>query len=335
MAAGQFFLMKESTFLVGLFLLILGNGCFKPNISTQVGNLYKAGDPRRDSAFTIFYMGINLGAFFSPLICGTLGQVYGWKYGFMSAGIGMILGLVLYLWGQRFLAADNLSKSQLSQTQCEPLTAKEWKGIIGLVVLCALNIVFWGVYEQQGNTIQLFADRNTDWTVFGWAMPSTWFQSLNPLFIFIFAPLFSMFWAWQSKRKTEPTSVAKMAIGATLLGLGFVPLIFVTRGLGANVKISFLWLVGSTLLYTIGELYLSPIGLSLVTKVAPVRLVSMLMGMWFLSSFFGNYLTGYLGAYYEKMPHDAFFLMLMALGLLTGAAIFALNKPLKRAIGNI
>jgi proton-dependent oligopeptide transporter, POT family len=335
MGIGQFLLMGEVTFLLGLFLLILGNGCFKPNISTQVGNLYQKGDSRRDGAFTIFYMGINLGAFFSPLICGTLGQVYGWKYGFMAAGIGMFLGLGVYLWGQRFLAADNLSKTKTGAAMHEPLTAKEWKGIGALGVLGILNVVFWGVYEQQGNTIQLFADRNTDWTIFKWAMPSTWFQSFNPLFIFVLAPFFNMIWAWQSKRKKEPTSVTKMGIGATLLGLGFVPLMLVTRGLADAQKISFLWLVGCTLIYTIGELYLSPIGLSLVTKVAPARLVSMLMGVWFLSNFLGNYLTGFLGTYYSKMSHDVFFLMLTILAILTGAAIFALNRPLKKALGDV
>jgi proton-dependent oligopeptide transporter, POT family len=335
MGIGHFLLISEITFLPGLFFLILGNGCFKPNISTQVGNLYPKGDPRRDGAFTIFYMGINLGAFFSPLVCGTLGQVYGWEYGFMAAGIGMFLGLFIYLWGQRFLAADNLTKTKAADVVQEPLTAKEWKGIGGLAVLGILNIVFWGVYEQQGNTIQIFADHNTDWAIFGWAMPSTWFQSFNPLFIFILAPLFNILWAWQSKRKKEPTSVAKMAIGATLLGLGFIPLMLVTQGLGDTQKISFLWLVSCTLLYTVGELYLSPIGLSLVTKVAPARLVSMLMGVWFLSNFCGNYLTGYLGTYYEKMPHDTFFLMLTILAVLTGAAIFALNRPLKKALGDV
>jgi proton-dependent oligopeptide transporter, POT family len=335
MAIGEFLLMSETMFFIGLFFLIIGNGCFKPNISTQVGGLYKQGDPRRDGAFTIFYMGINLGAFFSPLVCGTLGQVYGWKYGFMAAGIGMVLGLIFYTWGQKFLAADNVVRTSTGEVQHQPLTTKEWKGIFGLVVLCILNIVFWGVYEQQGNTIQLFADRNTDWVIFGWAMPSTWFQSFNPLFIFTLAPLLNIFWAWQAKRKKEPTSIIKMAIGAVLLGLGFIPLILVTRGLSETQKISFLWLAGGTLIYTIGELYLSPIGLSLVTKVAPARLVSMLMGMWYLSSFFGNYLTGYLGTYYEKMSRDSFFLMLAILGVLTGVAIFALNRPLNKAIGDV
>lgn len=333
MAMGHFLMAFEQFFLVALLFLILGNGCFKPNISTQVGNLYPHGDPRRDGAFTIFYMGINLGAFFSPLVCGTLGQIYGWHYGFAAAGVGMVIGLTVYLSGQRYLAEDNLTKVSAAHVEKQPLTQKEWKAIGGLIALCILNIVFWGVYEQQGNTIQLFADKNTDWHVFGWEMPSTWFQSLNPLFIFAFAPLLNMFWSRQNKRGREPTSVAKMGLGCVLLGVSFLVLMWVTRGLGDTQRISFLWLVLCTLIYTMGELYLSPIGLSLVTKVAPARLVSMLMGMWFLSSFFGNYLSGYIGTYYEKMPKNSFFLLLAVMGMGAGAVFFALQRPLKNAVG--
>lgn len=334
MAIGHFMMAFEQLFLLALLFLILGNGCFKPNVSTQVGNLYPAGDPRRDGAFTIFYMGINLGALFSPLVCGTLGQRYGWHYGFTAAGVGMVLGLIVYVMGQKYLAEDNFSKVHEAHTEHKPLTSAEWKSIFALIVLCILNISFWAVYEQQGNTIQLFADQSTDWHVFGWEMPSTWFQSLNPLFIFIFAPVLTKIWLYQNKKKKEPTSVAKMAIGSVLLGLGFVPLMYVVHGLSPEAKISFLWLTGGTLMYTIGELYLSPIGLSLVTKVSPARLVSMMMGMWFLSSFFGNYLSGYLGTYYEKMSHEDFFLMLTVIGVATGLAMFAFQKPLKKAIGD-
>jgi POT family proton-dependent oligopeptide transporter len=334
MAIGQFLLMSPALFLAGLFCLILGNGCFKPNISTQVGSLYPPGDPRRDRAFTIFYMGINLGAFFSPLVCGTLGQVWGWRYGFGAAGVGMVCGLIVYLCGQRYLAKDQLTRAKDTNREKIPLTSQEWKGIVGLVVLCLLNIVFWGVYEQQGNTLQLFADRNADWHVFGFQMPSTWFQAFNSMFIFLFAPLLNMFWSWQSGRNREPGSVVKMGIGCVLLGLGFLPLMYVSSGLGADQKISFLWLAGATFIYTIGELYLSPIGLSLVTKVAPARIVSMMMGMWFMSSFFGNYLTGYLGTFYERMPRETFFAMLGVLAVGAGLAIFALSKPLKAAVGH-
>jgi POT family proton-dependent oligopeptide transporter len=336
MAIGHFLMAMESMFLLALLFLILGNGCFKPNISTQVGNLYSADDPRRDGAFTIFYMGVNLGAFFSPLICGTLGQTYGWHYGFGAAGVGMVIGLLVYLFGQRFLAQEppKPKKNTATNQTDQKITKKEWQAIGGLVALCTLNIVFWGVYEQQGNTMQLFADQNVDWQVFGWSMPTTWFQSMNPMFIFILAPVLNIYWCWQSNRKSEAGSIAKMTIGCFLLGASFVVLIFATHGIQATQKITFLWLVGCTLIYTLGELYLSPIGLSVVTKVAPARLVGMLMGMWFLSSFFGNILAGRIGMFYERMPKDAFFLILAVLGALAGLAIFALQRPIKKAIGH-
>jgi proton-dependent oligopeptide transporter, POT family len=333
MAIGHFLMALESMFLFGLLFIIAGNGCFKPNISTQVGSLYAPDDPRRDRAYTIFYMGINLGAFFSPLVCGTLGQKLGWHYGFAAAGVGMIAGLLLYLWGQKFLAQDQLTRARQTHTEPEPLTSAEWKAIAGLVVLCMLNVIFWGVYEQQGNTIQLFADRNTDWHILGREMPSTWFQAINPMFIFLFTPFLNMAWSWQSRRRREPGSIAKMAIGCGLLGISFLPLMYITAGMRPEQRISFLWLVSCTAVYTMGELYLSPIGLSLVTKVAPARLVSMLMGMWFFSSFLGNLLSGYLGTYYEKVSRQSFFFGLAVLGVVAGLAIFALQRPLDNALG--
>ena len=334
MAIGHFLMAMESMFLVALVFLIIGNGCFKPNISTQVGSLYPEGDPRLDRAYTIFYAGVNLGAFFSPLVCGTLGQVYGWHYGFGAAGVGMVLGVILYLWGQRFLAPDQLTKAKETKIETAPITAHQWKGIIGLIVLTVLNIVFWAVYEQQGNTVQLFADRNTDWHFLGWELPSTWFQAFNPMFIFALTPLLNMIWGWQSRNRKEPPSVTKMAMGCVLLGASFLPLMYITRGLGETQRINFLWLVGCTLIYTLGEMYLSPIGLSLVVKVAPARVVSMMMGIWYMANFFGNLLSGYIGTYYEKMSRESFFLLLAALGIASGIAIFALSKPLKDAVGH-
>ncbi len=335
MAAGHFVMAFENQFFFALLLLILGNGAFKPNISTQVGNLYQPGDPRRDGAFTIFYMGINLGAFLTNFICGTLAAVYGWHYGFAAAGVGMLLGLIIYMGGQRYLAPDNQMKRAAAHVEAakEPLTSGEWNRIGALVVLCALNIVFWGVYEQQGNTMQTWADEQTIWpSILGIQVRSTWFQSFNPFCIFLLAPVLDMFWRWQNRRGSEPSSVSKMAIGSAILGLSFIVMV-----VGANIvgdgQGSMFWPLFCTLLLTVGELYLSPIGLSLVTKVSPVRIVSMMMGMWFLSSFFGGLLSGYLGYFYDKIPKDAFFLLLTTLGLLTAAAMWAFNKPLKRALG--
>jgi len=329
MMIGHFLMAVESLFFVALFFLILGNGCFKPNISTQVGRLYGQEDHRRDGAFTIFYMGINLGAFFAPFVCGTLGQTAGWHYGFMAAGVGMAAGLVVYYFGQRYLAPDTLGADAQNRAAA-PLMREEKFGILALVILCALNIVFWAVYEQQGNTMQLWADARTDWRVFGWNMPTTWYQSFNPFMIFAFAPLLNMVWAWQDKRGREPTSVVKMAMGCLLLGAGYVVMIGAALVVPAQARGSLFWLVSATFVFTIGELYLSPIGLSLVTKVAPKRYVSMLMGMWFLSSFLGNYLSGFLGTFYSVLKGNVFFAMLAGLAAITGVVMWLFNRPIQR-----
>ena len=335
MAIGEFVLMSPKAFFVGLLVMILGNGAFKPNISTQVGGLYPEGDPRRDGAFTIFYMGINVGAFLSPLICGTLGQVFGWRYGFLAAGIGMILGLIFYLWGQRYLATDHLTRRKQSAAVAvrEKMSPEEWWRVIALMVLCGINSFFWAIYEQQGNTMQLWADQHTSWRFFGINIPSTWYQAFNPLMIFTFAPLLTMVWTWQSRRRQEPSSVSKMAWGCLLLGLSFIVMIAAAQGMAPDARRSVLWLVGATVVITLGELYLSPVGLSFVTKVAPARMVSMMMGMWFLSNFVGNYLSGFLGTFWEKIPHTSFFMLMTGIGVGAGVLMFAAGPVLQRLTG--
>jgi POT family proton-dependent oligopeptide transporter len=216
----------------------------------------------------------------------------------------------------------------------EPLTDDEWKKIWALIILCLLNIPFWTVYEQQGNTLALWVDSNTNRMIFGWEMPATWYQSFNAIMIVVFTPAILAFWRWQEKRKTEPSSLAKMAIGCILLGISFVFLLPQTHIVDAGGKASLMSITLCTAVFTVGELYLSPVGLSLVTKLAPPRLVSMMMGMWFMSSFFGDYLCGYVGAYWEKMSHFNFFLLLMALACASGVCMFAVLNPLKRAIGH-
>lgn len=334
MAAGHFLMAFESLFYPALIFLILGNGAFKPNISTQVGALYPPGDHRRDRAFSIFYMGINLGAFFSPLVCGTLGEKVGFHWGFAAAGIGMATGLVVYLSGQKHLAPDLVTQKKASgrQKSSEPMTRDDRLKIFAIFVMMTLCIVFWSVYEQQGNTMALWADANTDRVILGWEMPASWFQSFNPLMIFVFVPLLNMVWARQDRQGKEPSSIAKMGIGCLLLAAAFLILIPPARGLAVHPKAGLWWLTACTFVLTIGEVYLSPIGLSLVTKIAPARIVSMMMGVWFLSSFFGNYLSGYLGTFWEKMPRENFFLLMSGLAFAAGLAFFALLKPLKKAI---
>ena len=214
MAAGHFTMAFESLFLPALLLLILGNGCFKPNISTQVGGLYPDNDPGRDAAFTLFYMGINLGAFMAPLVCGTLGQFYGWHFGFAAAGVGMLISLLIYQSGQKYLPPDRRNKNAARPTGAQtkpdaPLSGAEWRVIAALAVLAVVNIVFWAVYEQQGNTLQLFVEHEADRRIFGWEMPSTWFQALNPILIILLSPLLAGLTARLAAAGFAPSGVTK------------------------------------------------------------------------------------------------------------------------------
>src|SRR6202166_730624 len=217
MAIGHFMMAVEQLFLFALLALILGNGAFKPNISTQVGGLYAPGDPRRDRAYSIFYVGINVGAFLAPLICGTLGEKVGWHYGFAAAGVGMCIGLSIYLYAQPMLPPDELHRARAAHVESKPLDRDQWRAIVALLVLFVPNTLFWATYEQIGNTIALWADANTDRTVnlLLWAgeIPTTWFQAFNPFMIFAFTPFVVALWTRQAARGTEPSTITKMALG--------------------------------------------------------------------------------------------------------------------------
>lgn len=335
MALGHFLMASESAFLFALIFIICGYGFFKPNLSPQVGLLYPDGDHRLDSAFAIYYMGVNSGAFLSPLICGTLGQKVGWHWGFGAAGVGMILSLLIYWMGSGLIPrkTELIEKSKTKgKSSSQKLSQHEWRAVFALGFLCFLNIVFWAIYEQQGNTLQLWADKKTDWVLLGWEMPSTWYQSFNPMMIFIFSPLLVSLWNWQSRRNSEPHSITKMGIGCVLCGCAYVFMILAAKMVPGDEKGSITWLLATTFIFTIGEIFLSPIGLSLVTRVSPKPIVSTMMGLWFMSSFFGNYLTGYLGTFYETMPKDQFFMMLFALGVTAGIVFFIVSRPLQRAL---
>lgn len=334
MAIGHLLMAVESLFFPALLFLIFGNGFFKPNMSTQVGGLYAEGDQRKDSAYTLFYMGINLGAFFSPLVCGTLGQKVGWHYGFAAAGVGMIVGLIIYSMGQKYLPQQEFipmakrNSSSIKQDHA-PLTPEDKKNIFGLFILCVLNILFWGVYEQQGNVLQIFADSKINWSILGFEVPSTWYQSFNPVLIFILSPIMMKVWSWQRRHAGEPNSTTKMAIGCFLMAFGFLVLVWGSDLLTEVAKLNVSWLFWCTFLFTWGELYLSPIGLSLVSKIAPARMISLLMGVWLSSSAFGNLVSGNIGAQYEKLGDKNFFFLLVAISAVAGVLFIAVNKILK------
>jgi proton-dependent oligopeptide transporter, POT family len=362
MALGHFMMAFEPLLLFALLTLILANGAFKPNISTQVGELYAPGDPRRDRAFSVFYAGINVGAFFSPLVCGTLGEALGWHYGFAAAGIGMLIALLIYMRGLRELPPDELQRARAAHREHDPLSREDWLAIAALLVLFLPNTLFWATYEQQGNTIALWADTFTDrgidllfWRV---EIPVTWFQAFNPFMIFAFTPVIAGLWGWQARRGTEPATITKMAIGcfgvalanllmafaavqtgasghaSWLFGVALANLLmaFAAVQTGASGHASWLWLFFYFVIVTIGELYLSPVGLSLVSKVAPGRVLSLMMGVWLATSFVGNFLAGWLGSYWSSMDKPAFFIMIAGVAALAGVAIALISKPLRKIL---
>ena len=352
MAIGQFLMFMSASagaeggvtlMWAGLTALIVGNGFFKPNISTMVGQLYPANDRRIDSAFTIFYMGINLGAFFSPLVCGSMD----FKWGFLAACIGMLIGLATFIFFQKkYLISEEgkeiglpvkaldlkailtiigsisiiffmLNFKQMFKSDIDiisyfiygamiampiiiltdkSLTGIETKRIIVIFILAFFVIFFWGAFEQAGASLTLFADRQTDRNLFGWEMPASYFQSVNPLAVIGLAPVFTIIWGFLYARKLEPSSPKKMAIGLTLVALGYVVIAIAVKGLGLGDKVSMWWLIALYIIHSMGELCLSPIGLSMVSKLAPLRLSSLMMGTWFLANAAANKFAGTLSA---------------------------------------
>jgi proton-dependent oligopeptide transporter, POT family len=330
MAAGHFMMAFESLFLVALTTLIIANGAFKPNIVTQVGGLYAPGDPRRDRAYSIFYVGINVGGLLAPLICGTLGENYGWHYGFLAAGIGMMLALVIYLMARPILPPDTMHRLEAA-----PRGRSGWRAMAALALLFVPATLFFATYEQQGNTITLwaddFTDRNIDLLVWHAQIPTTWFQLLNPLMIIALTPFIVSLWARQARHRREPSTITKMALGCLAVALAF--LIMVVAAWVANGdEASWLWLFAFFAALTVGELYLSPVSLSLVSKTAPTRMLSLTMGLWLTTTFVGNLLAGWLGSFWSGMDKAGFFAMCAGLAALAGAMIFAFNRPLQKVL---
>jgi len=338
MMLGQFCLaaQQSTTFLyLGLFLLIIGNGFFKPNISVVVGDLYEPNDPRRDSAFTIFYMGINLGALAAPILTGYLAVVYGYRYGFLAAGIGMLLGLIVYnTLGNKYLGdiAKKPKGREIKKNVGNASLTKEEKDrtwvIIILVIFCT---IFFAGFEQAGSSMSLYTNKFIDRTVGGFTIPTEWFQSVNPLFVILLAPLFSKLWFGLAVKKKDPTIPYKMGIGMILLGLGYVVMLgaVIQRGgdiMDEAIKANMMFLLGTYLLHTMGELCLSPIGLSMATKLAPPKLASLLMGVWLLTSFFANIAGGFIASYVSKVGAYTIFASIAGISVFFGIVLMFMNK---------
>ena len=324
MAAGQFTLASAipgnlQLFYVGLVLLVIGNGFFKPNISTMVGDLYAEGDARRDGAFTIFYMGINSGAFLAPLVCSTLGEdpARGWAYGYFAAGVGMVLSVIIQLaFAPRYLANIGVvpaAQRALAQSggEKQPLTHEETDRLRVIFMLFVFVVLFWAAFEQAGGLMNLYAADKTDRIVSlpngPFEVPAGWFQSLNPLFIVLLAPLFSAAWARLGAKGRNPSTPRKMVLGLVLTGIGFLAMVAAALESATGAKAAMSWLVIAYFFHTTGELCISPVGLSMVTKLAPLRLASLMMGVWFLINFVANWLAGIIGSYAESLGELSIF----------------------------
>ena len=365
MMFGQFalFLMNNMTGLyIGLLLLIIGNGFFKPNISILVGKLYKDGDERRDSAFSIFYMGINLGALIAPIVIGVLtddifaakdnsGEIisYGYRYGFLASSIGMLLGQVVFnLLAPKYLGeigtkpVAKLEKQEEGQ-QVDTLNKEEKDKISVIFILFLFAVFFWAGFEQAGSSIALYTDNYIDRDITlpfigDWTIPSSWFQSVNPFFVVTLAPLFAMFWSSPLGRKIS--TPIKMGVGMVILGIGFWFMLGAVSERGGDikdtaVKASLFWLVMTYFIYTVGELCISPVGLSVVTKLSPPKLASVLMAVWMLSSSVANFLGGFIAAYVEKMGAGQIFTYISGFVIVCGVLLILLNKPISKMMHGV
>ena len=387
---GQFSLgvPRISFFYGGLALLIFGTGLLKPNISTIVGQLYGQGDQRRDAGFSIFYMGINLGAFVAPLAVGYVGQRINWNLGFMLAGGGMTLGLIQYVLGYRYLGTAGLHPVPVETAQERAklhrtaglgaaalalvigaplllqaggliqitaegigsangivlgivtiavfgwlLSSKQWtpverKRLIAVAFLFVASALFWSAYEQAGSTLTLLADRSTDNHAFGIAFPSSWYQSVPAIFVILLAPVFAYLWLRMGRR--DPSTPTKFAAGLVLVGLGFVVVAVGSSRATAGARISPLWLITAYFVQVCGELCLSPVGLSAITKLAPQRIAGLMMGVWFVSISIGDYIGGLFGSVYEKFSPPVLFSIVAAFTIGLGLVLVVLVKPIKR-----
>ena len=299
---GQFILAVDSlvAFYSGLALIISGVGALKPNISTMVGGLYKKGDIKRDAGFTIFYIGINIGAFSAPLLVGYFGEVVDWHLGFSLAGFGMILGQIVYVFGQKHLTGigdSHRSSPESAALMKQPLTKIEKDRTIVLMLSFLIMIVFWGAYEQAGGFMNLYAKQTVDRVVFGYEIPASFLQSLHAFYVIILGAPMAAFWLWWKKKGKESSAIFKMAIGTIIMGFGFMALMGAAYEVSvlALEKASLYWLLLSYLLHVVGELSSSPVALSFITKLAPAKYASFMMGAYFAVTGLGNKVAGWIG----------------------------------------
>ncbi|WP_370294437.1 peptide MFS transporter [Rossellomorea marisflavi] len=338
MALGNFSIFLHQSMgalYLGLALLIIGNGFFKPNISTIVGELYHINDPKRDGAFTIFYMGVNLGAFVAPLVVGLMD----YRYGFLTAAIGMVVGQVLFnALGNRYLGDIGKESAKKVQQHTQtvskaPLTKQEVRRTIAIVILAIIVIAFWTAFEQAGSSLTLFTEENIDRHLGDFIVPTEWFQSLNSLFIMLLAPVMSMLWFKLSQTKNgDFKTPTKMGMGLITVGLGFLVLIpaVVMVGDDSQVRVNMLFMVFTYFLHTLAELMISPVGLSMVSRLSPLKLTSVLMGVWLASSAVANKLASILATYTQSLGYFDIFGLIGIVTIVLGIIVLFVSKPIAK-----
>jgi len=334
MAAGHFMMTFEPAFYVALATIALGNGLFLPTLPSQINDLYKADDPRRAWAYNVYYVGVNVGGFLAPLICGTLGELYGWHWGFGAAGIGMLGGLVIYLAGAKYLPPEAKPEEARLAAAAAAATAPATRNRDTYLLLLAIGLavtVFRGAYEQVGNTVALWAGSGVDRGLAGMMIPMTWFQSLNPLLVMLMTPFLIARWRRLAESGREFSPMKKMAAGALIVALAYLILAAATAFAG-NGQASWLWLAGFFLIFTLGEIYILPNGLGLFARLAPPRFGATTVAAWYLAIFSGSLAAGFVGSFWSSMSHQIFFVMLAAIATLAAGFLFLLDRPAARVI---
>jgi proton-dependent oligopeptide transporter, POT family len=322
MALGHFMMAFEPLFYAALAAIALGNGLFLPSLPSQVGDLYKRDDPRRSWAFNVYYVGINIGGFLAPLICGTLGELYGWHYGFGAAGVGMVAGLLIYLFGQRHLPAEQPRQVHAND---EARPGFDRHTILVLVAIGLSVTVFRAAYEQVGNTVALWADSGVNRAAGSFEIPMTWFQSLNPLFVMLLTPPLLAYWRRHSHKDTRATLIRRMALGALIVSASYL-LLSVVAAVSGTAAAGWTWLAMFFLVFTFGELFILPTGLGLFARLAPPHLGATTVASWFLVIFSGSLSAGLVGTLWSRFEPSGYFLMLAVIAAISAAMLRGLSS---------
>jgi POT family proton-dependent oligopeptide transporter len=329
MALGHFMMTFEPLFYPALATIALGNGLFLPSLPSQINDLYRPDDPRRGWAYNVYYVGINVGGFLAPLVCGFLGETYGWHWGFGAAGVGMVLGLVVYVCGGKYLPEQGRIKRVA--TQAAPISNGRATVLLLLGVGLAVTI-FRGAYEQVGNTVALFADAGIDRATALMTIPMTWFQALNPMFVILMTPALLAWWSRRAKAGRDASSMQKMATGALIVAASYLLLALAAYDAGSG-QASWLWLLAYFVVYTLGELFILPTGLGLFARLAPPSMGATTVAAWFLAIFTGSMTAGIVGTLWSRMTHPVYFVLLAAIAGAAAALLLALDRETRRIEG--